>query len=249
MKEVCVTMKKKIMSEFFYVVLLIAWLTPVKTYLLNTEKIIGMICYLLSIVLICIVKNKYLASCIVVLISVGMSIYDYQYIFSAVAPILLICAYQIVNSESKTRMKQSNGLSNVFTTATMIITAVQLIYSVAIYDKSADQFFKSIVLLYRTAIPIVLLFVIFYWFAGRNKDKKRNKEKISELKMILLLSVINMLTFMVYYFASQGISQRSLNVDFLGWYAFLLILSKKDLFANQFFETLEKHIKILVGKT
>ena len=240
-------MNKKLTYELFYGVLITAWLLPAKSYLTHTETIVGLICVLLSIIALCVVKNKNLASGVVVLISVGMSIYDYQYIFSAVAPILLICAYQIVNSETETKKKQGNGLSNIYITATMIVTAVQLIYAVAIYDKSANQFFKSIVLLYRTVIPIVLLFVMFYWFAGRNKGKKRNKERNSEVKLILLLSVINMLTFMVYYFTSQGIGQRSLNADFLGWYLFLLILCKNDLFAAQIFETLEKKIKTLIS--
>lgn len=241
---------RKIIYELFYCLLVIAWLIPAKAFVMSTEMIAGLVCTLLSVIMLCVIKNKSLASIFVVLLSVCMSIYSYQYIFSAMPPVLLLCAYQIVASEAETKKKQSNGLSNVFTTATMVITVVQLIYALGIYDKSANQHLKSTVLIYRTIIPILLLFVVFYWFTCKGKDnkvnKKRDKEKNSEIKLILLLSVINMIVSMVYYFASQGIRARSLKIDFLGWYAFLLILCKTDLFVARFFDTLESKIKSLI---
>lgn len=231
---------KKIISVL---VLFVLWILPCFELEIFTKTYVYFVAFILSVVLMYIIKKKVISFLAIGIISVAVSVYNYEYLFTVLPVMLLIYAHFSAGNVENEKTDSFNTSNNCTTLSFMFIIG-ETVYAFIQYANIEVHRIQNVL----TALKLFPLFVIFFIVLavqGRNKAnyKAVSKKKADKYVMIYLTSLLGLAVSLFTFHALNGYGTQSIRTEYIFWFIFVMTMAiNKD----PFIEITIKRIKAAV---
>ncbi|MBQ8028237.1 MAG: hypothetical protein IJ262_02380 [Clostridia bacterium] len=241
-------MKKTFVKNLLWFLLLfVAWILPCFEMKIFKETYVYFSAFCLSVVLIFFSKKKWLSIVGVTVISAATAIFSFKYLFLVLPVVLLVFAHR-----EATQNKSAEGLSQAFSTLSLMLFAGQVILGFVSYSAENVHKVQNIFLAFKVMIFFMGLFSLLLVSASekkQGKSDKKEKEKKLALKMVYSVSLAGALVSVWSFYSLYSYEIQSPQTEFIFWFLYVVAMTaNKDPYIEVFLQKLsEKTEKFLSG--
>ncbi len=195
---------KKIMCLlFFELIWLLSTLSEFFVTGMETEKVLFVVSIFISCVLINIEKSSFIIYFIAMVIVAFLNITDIDYLLLALPFVILFCVYK--EGAIKPSSKEQNYLFLFFTTMSIVIMILLLVYSIGkIYSPLSNSRFTDFLHLDYIIACLVLALLLVLSIVKYLKSEKKEKNHYKKICICYALGVAVFFEFLFYCYATFG---------------------------------------------
>ena len=231
---------KKIVSVL---VLFVLWILPCLELEIFTKTYVYFVTFILSVALMYIIKKELISFIAITLISIAVSFYNYEYLFTVLPVMLLTYAhYSISNVENKKGDTFNTG--NNCTTLSFVFIIGEIVYAFIQYANIEVHRIENVFIALKL-VPLFIIFFIVLAVQGRNKDNYKTvpKKKADKYVILYLTSLSGIAVSLFTFHALNGYGTQSIRTEYIFWFIFVMTMAiNKD----PFIEITIKRIKAAV---
>lgn len=242
----------KIKKVLFFLVISLVYISQAFT----SEHPFGYIYYfgfMLAVVLLYIIRSKYLSILLSLALLVAMEFYNANYKYLTVIAFLLIVAHKNLTYDMNFIPKNkisSFHFSSFCVQTSIFLTVVLFIYSLILISKNNP--FSSVQRLSRTVLIMIWLIGVFLYSIYRDKNKNKqkcaikiNKNLSNKLQYMYLVSIIAFLTTVLFTYAKSNTLIMDYHTIYFPWFTYICTMIYNS---DPYIESMAESIENLLNK-
>lgn len=234
------TIKRKLFSCFF---LFAVWIVPCFDLEIFNKTYVYFAIFVPCVIIMYLAKKEWVSFVITALLTIGVSFYNYEYIFLVLPVVLLIYAHYFIDNESDKKADNFNVAVNCATLSFVFIVG-QIIYSFIQYDKIEAHDIRNIFTVLRLAPALILFFsVLIVQCYSKKNARLIHKKKAKKYAMLYSVALFGVAVHVFSVYALNGYGIQSVRTEYIFWFSLILTMGANN---DPYIDITMKQIKDLI---
>lgn len=209
---------KKIMEAILYVVLFVTWVLSGLDMIVKTETVIQIAIFISCCAVYFFVKKAAIKYSAIAVLTIGISIYNYEYILLYVPVLVLIVMLKNMYSQ------EDNKITETCNTFYITLTVFRLVYMLVLFLKE-DAFVAGRLGFYFKVSAIMLFVLVFLLLMSYQKEKKADKNILNKLRTMYIFSIIGIvIDICIYAIKNVHGEIQAAQIEFSVWLVLILCI-------------------------